>query len=279
MEKLGKQLLLFDFFIGRFAPEGEEFRKEKYRGERIYQIGPEREMPAAFFIRGNDVHFATDIALAREAIDRLATDVSDQQTSELQRRLAALPADNLRGVVSNVDGEVDLLLAGMSDWIRDQREEEEDAALAEGGDEAAVDAAAVDGGSIGGLESPEDPNAELAGIELDSGIQWVEVRGGFPEARDFRVQFAFTCQRSGCEGSDLPERVEEWRSRTDDSQIVIEYAVTPTAQGMDVVVTARDLIGWIEKNRSPGAAGVEEVLERLGEPGRGAGDETGTPSD
>jgi hypothetical protein len=111
VKNAGNRLVLADWLLGLSLSLSGEVGQVEHAGERIYRFPLDHGRSMAFFIRGNDLFFASDIGTAEEAVDRLTSPVAAAPAPEDLRRLYdRLPADApLRGAVSNADGELDRL--------------------------------------------------------------------------------------------------------------------------------------------------------------------------
>ena len=79
-----------------------------HRGERIFGPPAADDENFAFFIRGNDLFFASDLGTAKQAVDRLVESrPPSESSSDVQRLLAGVPGESpLRGAISNRRGEL-----------------------------------------------------------------------------------------------------------------------------------------------------------------------------
>jgi hypothetical protein len=183
---------IFGFFIGR-SPDVDVV---EYGGEKIYHL---RREGSAFFLRGSDFFFTTDLEAARRVVDRLqpGSGTSASEATRLDRMLGAMPAEYpLRGATTNEHGEVRRLieLVGMVE----ERE------ILDGLDWEDVGGMSLFGGFttdssfeatlelvFGGRRWTEQEAETLAGVlrsSLDSDKLPVETR---VEARPDRVQLVF----------------------------------------------------------------------------------------
>jgi len=116
LKKMGNRLRLVDLILGLSLRWSPDFKAIRHRGETIYKL-PERKGPrGAFFIRGNDVFYTTDVETARRAVDRLIEPgpSSGSPSTELEQAFDEVPADHaLRGALTNRQGQ---LLGLLQSW-------------------------------------------------------------------------------------------------------------------------------------------------------------------
>jgi hypothetical protein len=111
MMRAGNRLVLTDWLLGLTLSFAPEIERVSHAGERIYRLPLDHGRSLTFFIRGNDLFFASDLDTACQAVDRLSSPAASAPApEELNRLLAQVPADTpLRGAVSNEGGQFDRL--------------------------------------------------------------------------------------------------------------------------------------------------------------------------
>jgi len=108
LKRAGNRLVLTDWLLGMALGLSDEVGRDEYRGERIYTMPARRGVGVSFFIRGNDLFFASDTDTARRAVDRLVADSPPAGTAGgLEELLRRVPADApMRGAIGNERGEL-----------------------------------------------------------------------------------------------------------------------------------------------------------------------------
>jgi len=108
LQRAGNRLVFSDWLLGMALGLSGEAGMEKHRGERIYTLPARRGEPVAFFIRGNDLFFASDPETARRAVDRLVQGApSTGVPGDLDRLLGLVPGEApMRGAIANERGEI-----------------------------------------------------------------------------------------------------------------------------------------------------------------------------
>jgi hypothetical protein len=107
-EQAGNQMVLMDWILGLTLGWADGVSVVSHRREKIFGPPAGDDENFAFFIRGNDLFFASDLGTAKQAVDRLLESrVPDESFNDVQRLLADLPAESpLRGAISNRGGEL-----------------------------------------------------------------------------------------------------------------------------------------------------------------------------
>jgi hypothetical protein len=124
LERMGNQLVFGDWMLGWFLAANEGIDVVDHRGERLYVLADSEDRRTTFFLRGNDVFFATDPVSAARAVERLDTAAASgsagtsegqgarggggsQAGSYLARLFRGIPTERpLRAAVSNGRGEL-----------------------------------------------------------------------------------------------------------------------------------------------------------------------------
>lgn len=108
LERAGNQLVFTDWALGLALGMSGEVGAEEHHGERIYMLPLHRRRPVAFFIRGNDLFFASDLDTATRAVDRLvAEDPAERSVGAVDELLGLVPAEApMRGAIGNERGEM-----------------------------------------------------------------------------------------------------------------------------------------------------------------------------
>jgi hypothetical protein len=108
LEQAGNQMVFMDWVLGFFMARAPDVQVIRHGREKIYRLPVKDGDAIAFFIRGNDLFFTSDIQTATLAVDRLAptrtTEVSPSEVTELLRYVAGDAP--LRGAISNRGGEL-----------------------------------------------------------------------------------------------------------------------------------------------------------------------------
>jgi len=119
LKNFGNRLVFADWLLGFFWGRGDETVTHRHNGERIYEIEISAETRFVFFLRGSNAFFATDVAAARQAVDRLqATEIPGRDATQLDRLFDRTErSDTMRGAVVNGRGETERLLRNI--WLDD----------------------------------------------------------------------------------------------------------------------------------------------------------------
>jgi len=114
IQELGNRIKFVDWILGLTASRDDDVEVIEYRDERIYRF-PGSDF--VMFIRAPDLFFAGEIALAKDAVDRLADAADDRaaaQPSGLAGSLAGVDEANpFRGAILNEQGELTALLRSL----------------------------------------------------------------------------------------------------------------------------------------------------------------------
>lgn len=107
LQSAGNRMVFADWMLSfslgmANAPEA---RKIPYGDENIYQFQIPGGEPVTFFLRGNDLFFASNLATAQQAVDRLARPAT-HPSSPLENLFARAPEAPLRGALTNGGGEI-----------------------------------------------------------------------------------------------------------------------------------------------------------------------------
>jgi hypothetical protein len=108
LERAGNQLVFTDWLLGMMLGMSGEVAAETHRGERIYMLPLDRREAVAFFIRGNDLFFSSDLETATRAVDSLVEDgPAAGSAGDLDELLRSVPAGApMRGAITNERGEL-----------------------------------------------------------------------------------------------------------------------------------------------------------------------------
>lgn len=108
LERAGNRLVFSDWLLGMALSLSGGVDAETHRDERIYTLPVRRGGAIAFFMRGNDLFFASDTATARRAVDRLMPEPSAAgEPGALAELMAFVAADApMRGAIANEQGEL-----------------------------------------------------------------------------------------------------------------------------------------------------------------------------
>lgn len=117
LARVGNRMRLFDWFLGWVLNRDRYSDVLSHGDEKIFVLRPKEQdgtrSQIVFFIRGNNLVFASDLEAARGAIDRLSGRAAPPagQASGMDALFDGLPADaGLRAVVVNRDGQALALL-------------------------------------------------------------------------------------------------------------------------------------------------------------------------
>jgi hypothetical protein len=116
---LSHQVIFMDWVLGLVADRSKKWRTHRIAGERVYELPIERGKPVYAFLDPRGVIVCFDLASVAPAVGRLrqqrATAPAPRPPTELERRLASVPADlPLRGAVLDRHGEVAQLLGWLA---------------------------------------------------------------------------------------------------------------------------------------------------------------------
>lgn len=116
LEQAGNQMVLMDWILGLTLGWADGVSVISHRGERIFGPPSGDDEEFAFFIRGNDLFFASDLGTAKLAVDRIAeSSIPTESSSDVQRLLGSVPAESpLRGAISNRRGELDRVWSALA---------------------------------------------------------------------------------------------------------------------------------------------------------------------
>lgn len=108
LERAGNRLVFSDWLLGMALSLSGDVDAETHRGERIYTVPVRRGDSISFFIRGNDLFFASDTTTARQAVDRLMLEApAAGEPGRLDELLRSVPVDApMRGAIGNERGEL-----------------------------------------------------------------------------------------------------------------------------------------------------------------------------
>lgn len=108
LQRAGNRLVFSDWLLGMALGLSGEVGLDAHRGERIYTLPVRRAGSVAFFIRGNDLFFASDPDTAKRAVDRLVSEApSAGVQGGLDGLLRRVPVDApMRGAIVNEHGEM-----------------------------------------------------------------------------------------------------------------------------------------------------------------------------
>jgi hypothetical protein len=106
--RAGNRFVLWDWLLGMALGFSPQVATEEHRGERIYALPLNRGRSLAFFIRGNDLFFASDVETAKRAVDRLAAEAAAEGAAGLlDDLLRSVPSQSpMRGALTNDGGEL-----------------------------------------------------------------------------------------------------------------------------------------------------------------------------
>jgi hypothetical protein len=117
LQQAGNQIVFWDWIMGMMLGWFSDLPMTEHRGEKIFNIADEGDERFAFFIRGNDIFFTSDLDTARQAVDRLSDGPAGNETAgDLQALLAGVPDRSaLRGAIGNRRGELDRVWRQLTD--------------------------------------------------------------------------------------------------------------------------------------------------------------------
>ena len=106
IEHLGNRMVLIDVILGFVLSRGDGAAVERYGSERIYRLPLREGRHLTFFIRNAHLFFTSDLATARQAVDRLVAPGAGGSAAIDELFAETEGGGPLRGVVTNQRGEL-----------------------------------------------------------------------------------------------------------------------------------------------------------------------------